>query len=129
AAEEGQSPAELGGTVYNAHCAVCHQANGKGLPGAFPPLDGSEWVTGNPETLVKIVLHGMSGPVEVAGATFNGIMPPWESLLSDEQIAAIATYVRSAWGNQADAVPIDEVARIRGENAGHARAWTAQELQ
>lgn len=117
----------LGETVYTQTCAVCHQANGNGLPPAFPPLAGSEWVTGNPDTVVRIILHGVGGPIDVGGTTFNGVMPPWGPSLSDDQVAAVATYVRSTWGNTAGPVTADQVAKLRAEP--RAQPWTAEELK
>ncbi|MGH7790703.1 MAG: c-type cytochrome, partial [Thermodesulfobacteriota bacterium] len=84
-------PAVDGAQVYTSICTACHQANGMGLPGAFPPLAGSEWVTKDPETPIRIVLHGLEGPIEVKGTTYNNIMPEWGSKLSNEEIAAVLT--------------------------------------
>ena len=64
-----------GGAIFAANCAACHQANGQGLPGVFPPLAGSEWVVGDPKVLANILLHGVSGKIEVAGQSFDGMMP------------------------------------------------------
>ena len=116
-----------GARVYATVCAACHQAQGQGLAGVFPPLAGSEWVTGSAERLVKVVLHGLTGPVQVAGEEYSGMMPPWGSL-SDAEVAAVSTYVRNTWGNQAPAVSAQEVARIRAANAARSTPWTAREL-
>src|SRR5690606_37350208 len=101
-------------------CVTCHQANGKGLPGAFPPLAGSEWVHGDPARIIKIVLKGMMGPVKVGNQEFNSVMTPLESLLTDEEIAAVVTYVRNEWENQGSAVTAEQVATIRQATAGQA---------
>lgn len=117
-----------GGAVFNAHCAACHQADGKGLPGVFPPLAASEYLNGDPARAVRIVLHGLTGPVTVAGATFNGAMPAWAGQLSDAEIAAVLTYERSSFGNSASPVSETLVASERAATAGRTQPWTVGEL-
>lgn len=107
-----------GGAIFAANCAACHQANGQGLPGVFPPLVGSEWVVGDPKVLANILLHGVSGKIEVAGQSFDGMMPAFAQL-SDAEIAGVLTHIRSTWGNQAEAISADFVASER--EAGSAR--------
>ena len=107
-----------GGTIFAANCAACHQANGQGLPGVFPPLAGSEWVVGDPKVLANILLHGVSGKIEVAGQSFDGMMPAFAQL-SDAEIAGVLTHIRSTWGNQAEAISADFIASER--EAGSAR--------
>lgn len=92
-----------GQQVFSAHCAACHQATGQGLPGVFPPLDGSEWVHGDERTLANILLHGISGEISVAGTTYQGLMPSFQQL-SDAELAAVATYIRGAWSNKFEAL-------------------------
>lgn len=89
-----------GKAVFAAQCAACHQATGKGLPGVFPPLDGSEWVQGDARTVANILLHGINGKISVAGADYNGAMPSFQQL-SDAELAAVASHVRSTWSNKA----------------------------
>lgn len=113
--------------VYDSICTTCHQADGKGLPGAFPALAGSEWVTRDPETPIRIVLLGLTGPIEVVGAKFNAVMPP-RTELSDEQVAEAVTHVRSHFGNSASAVDAAKVAEVRKSLAGRTKSWTADEL-
>lgn len=117
-----------GEQVYAAVCTACHQATGLGVAGAFPPLAGSEWVSGKPEILAAAVLHGLSGPIEVKGATYNGAMPPWGASLSDDDVANVLTYVRSAWGNTSPPVDAGIVAPIRKAHANRG-PWTAAELK
>lgn len=93
-----------GKAVFAAQCVACHQATGKGLPGVFPPLDGSEWVQGDARTLANILLHGINGNISVAGAVYSGAMPAFQQL-GDAELAAVASYVRSAWSNTAEALP------------------------
>lgn len=117
-----------GAKVYNTVCSSCHQATGQGVAGAFPPLAESEWVTGDPSRLVKIILHGVMGEMEVAGEVYAGMMPPWGGGLDDAEVAAVATYIRSQFGNEAGPVTADAVAKIRAEHAARKTPWTAQEL-
>ena len=117
-----------GKQVYSTTCAACHQATGQGVEGVYPPLAGSEWVTGDASKLVRIVLHGMTGPVEVAGETYSGAMPPWGGVLKDVDIASVATYLRSSWGNKASPVTAAEVAKIRTATKARTTPWTAPEL-
>ncbi|HKH90966.1 MAG TPA: cytochrome c [Gemmatimonadaceae bacterium] len=117
-----------GKQVYSTTCAACHQVSGEGTSGVFPPLVGSEWVTGDDAKLARIILHGLTGPIEVAGETYNGMMPPWGGTLKDADIAAVLTYVRSAWGNKAAPVTAARVASIRAATSSRATPWTAAEL-
>lgn len=105
----GPAPAAAGAVVdgkavFAAQCVACHQATGKGLPGVFPPLDGSEWVQGDARTLANILLHGITGEISVAGTSYNGAMPAFAQL-GDAELAAVATFIRSNWSNKAEAVP------------------------
>jgi mono/diheme cytochrome c family protein len=127
AAATGAAPVD-GAAVFANRCAACHQATGLGLPGAFPPLAGSEYVLGEEERVVRIVLHGLGGPVTVRGQTFNGAMPAWADQLSDAEIAAVLTHIRSAWGNAAEAITAEQVAQQRAATAGRTAPWTAGEL-
>lgn len=95
--------ADAGGTadgkqVFAGNCASCHQATGKGLPGVFPPLAGSEWVTGDERVLANILLHGVDGELTVAGTTYKGSMPAFKQL-GDAELAAVASYIRAEWSN------------------------------
>ena len=101
-----------GAATYNANCASCHQAGGKGLAGAFPPLAGNPVVTGDPANVVHIVKYGLTGKVMVGPDAYNGVMPPWGSQLSDAQIAGVVTYIRSSWGNNAPAVTAAQVSAV-----------------
>lgn len=111
-----------GAQVYAGKCAGCHQASGAGVSGVFPPLANSPWVTASETRLVQILLHGIQGPIDVLGATYNGLMPSWKSL-SDDEIAAVATYVRSSFGNSATPVAAATVATERARTASRAAPW------
>jgi mono/diheme cytochrome c family protein len=117
-----------GQKVYSQVCQGCHAENGEGNPGVYPPLNGSEWVASPPQRLVNILLHGLTGPVMVAGEEYKGLMPAWGGALKDPEIAAVATYIRSAWGNFASAITPAEVAAIRESSRSRAAPWTAEEL-
>lgn len=115
--------------IYNNNCASCHQATGLGIPGVFPPLSRSEWVGGDdPRLVVRILLNGMVGPVTVAGVEYNSMMPPFGAMFSDEELAALATFIRDAWDNDAGPVTAEIVAEERAAHEGRA-AWTAEELE
>ncbi len=118
-----------GARLYSVTCQACHQVSGQGLANQFPPLAGSEWVTGSEERLVLIILHGIIGEIEVEGESFNGAMPTWGPTFTDGDVAAVATYVRSAWGNKAAPVSASTVTRVRLAFAARKAPWTAGELQ
>lgn len=121
-------PARAGEQSYIRVCSACHQVNGQGLPGVFPPLAGSEWVAGDPARSIKIVLHGLKGPIEVNNAPYNAMMMPQGGILSDAEIADVLTYVRSSWGNNDDAVSAAQVTAIRSATDGRTTPWSAEEL-
>ena len=113
-----------GKTLYAGTCSVCHQDNGAGLPGVFPPLAKSDYLaTHSKDDLIRVVLNGLSGPVKVNGQDYNSVMPPM-SQLTDDEIANILTYVQGTWGNNGDRVRKEEVAKVRAstpraEGAAH----------
>jgi mono/diheme cytochrome c family protein len=120
-----------GQQIYQ-RCAVCHQATGLGMPGAFPPLAGSEWATAaNAAVPIRVVLHGLQGAVTVKGQKFNSMMPAYgtNQPLSDAEVAAVMTYVRSAWGNAASAVTAEQVAAERAATASRTTMWAVADLQ
>ena len=116
-----------GRKVYATTCAACHQAAGEGTE-VYPPLAGSEWVTGDEGRLARIVLHGLTGEIEVAGTAYSGVMPGWGVMFKDDELAAVMTYIRSSWGNKAPAVRAETVARVRQESAGRTAPWTSAEV-
>lgn len=120
--------AEIGAKVFKQNCVTCHQASGLGVPGAYPSLHGTKWVTGAPELAIAIVMSGLAGPIEVAGAEFNGNMTPFGHL-DDKKIAGVITYVRTnaEWGNTASEVTEEMVAAVRA-NYARTSQWTAGEL-
>jgi mono/diheme cytochrome c family protein len=107
-----QAGAADGKQVFAAQCVACHQANGQGLPGVFPPLAGSEWVVGDERILAHILLHGIVGEISVAGVAYKGNMPGFKQL-SDAELAAVASHVRSAWSNKAAPIKAELFAQER----------------
>jgi len=122
-----QSLAAMGKSVYS-NCQPCHGAAGIGVPGQFPPLVNSEFAVGGEKRVIAILLKGLQGPVTVNGTTFNGAMPAWEKTLTDKKIAAVASYVRSSWGNAAGEISEAKVAAARKEFAAQSNPWTVAEL-
>jgi mono/diheme cytochrome c family protein len=112
--EPPSGPAD-GEVVYGRMCAVCHGFDGEGRPPAFPPLARSEWVTDDDERLIGIVLDGLSGEIMVRGERYNGLMIGFRKQLSDEEIAAVLSYIRSSWGNDAPPITPEEVQKVRGQ--------------
>ena len=103
---------EAGKKVYDQYCLVCHQTDGNGVPNAFPPLAGTEYVNGDTDRLIGIVLNGLTGEIEVNGETYNGVMVA-HNFLSDQEVADVISFVRSSFGNDAAAVTADQVAAVR----------------
>jgi mono/diheme cytochrome c family protein len=104
--------AEGGEKIYNTYCVSCHQADGAGDGARFPPLAGSDWVMGDKERLIEVVLNGLSGPIVVNGQSFEGEMPP-NDFLSDADVANVLTYVRRNFTNQTAPIRASEVAAVR----------------
>ena len=124
---EEQALFDSGKQTFAGLCAACHQPTGKGLEGLAPPLAESEWVLGDPERIVKVVMHGLRGPIKVKGLSYSYDMPA-AGFLSDEQIAGVLTYIRREWDHEASPVPLDLVKKIRAETKGRTDAWTEGEL-
>jgi len=117
---------EKGKRIFTTTCQACHQATGSGIPGAFPPLDGSEWVAGSPKQMAAIVLHGIQGDITVKGQKFSSSMPTFKDQLSSEDIAAVTTYVRQAWSNKASAISADLVESVRTSTQSHNGPWAGE---
>lgn len=129
-APDAGAPVDLanGRAVFNRICFVCHQTTGLGVPGVFPPLAGSPIATeADPRRIVRIVLNGLQGPIDVGGKPFNNVMPPQGAALSDKDISDVLSYVRSSWGNAAQAVSPATVSAIRSSSNRQA-PWTWDEL-
>lgn len=120
-----------GRVIFGEYCAACHQPDGKGLEGVAPGLVKSDWVTGDPDVLIAVAMHGLAGPIQVNGKAVGGVPPimPPHHFLDDRQMADILTYVRNAWGNKADAISADEIKDYRGKHADREEPWTQEELR
>ncbi|GAC1659531.1 MAG: hypothetical protein NVS4B3_28040 [Gemmatimonadaceae bacterium] len=118
----------LGKQLYARNCQACHQATGLGIPGAFPPLVGSAWAVSSPDTVGRILLNGLQGPVVVAGAPFNGAMPAWRDVMSDEEIAAVLTYVRQWAPNRGGSVSPEVIHALREATVDRKKPWTVADL-
>jgi mono/diheme cytochrome c family protein/glucose/arabinose dehydrogenase len=116
-----------GKQLYNLTCGACHQAHGFGMAGMAPPLADSEWVAAGDERLIRIVLQGVGGPITVLGQRYNLEMPG-HGTFTDEQIAAVLTYIRREWDHPYDPVSPAKVASVRKATQGREEAWTAEQL-
>jgi nitrite reductase (NO-forming) len=112
-----------GKAVFMGTCSTCHMLEGQGMPSVFPPLAKSDFLMADKERSIRIVLAGLSGPIEVNGQRYENVMPPFANL-TDHEIADVLSFVRNSFGNRGEAVAADEVARVRGAlpraaEAGH----------
>jgi mono/diheme cytochrome c family protein len=118
-----------GKTVYETLCAACHQPTGTGMSGLAPALVDSNWVLGDPQILPRIVIYGLSGPLKVNNEMWSLEMPPLGSVLNDEQIAGVLTYIRREWEHTASPVSVQQVSEIRAQNKDRTKAWSSEELE
>jgi len=118
-----------GKIVYENVCALCHNPDGNGKPNQAPSLAGSEWVLGNPNRLVRIPLAGLAGPITVKGESWNLAMPAMGAAMSDDDLAAVLTYMRQSWGNKASEVTAEQVKTIRGQVGNRTQPWSGDELK
>jgi mono/diheme cytochrome c family protein len=126
---------QAGAEVFSreAHCATCHQPNGMGMPNLYPPLVDTPWVLGDEERLIKLTLHGLWGDMKVKGVTYGPSkgappMTAFGSLLKDEEIANVLTFIRNSWGNQAPPVKAETVHRVRNATKDRDIFWKPDEL-
>jgi mono/diheme cytochrome c family protein len=141
AKEKASGPVELtpeqvlarGRQAYQT-CVACHQASGLGVAGVYPPLAGSEWVTGSEQRLIRVLLHGLNGPIQVKGNTYNGLMPAFGKVpgggynWNNERIAHVLSYIRHEWGNNASFITKEQVDEVLKAEATRAKPWTQDEL-
>ena len=122
---------ESGKKIFSVRCASCHQSNGLGIATQYPPLAGSEWVSADPDLIIKVILKGLKGEILVKGekygtsAAVNMAAVP----IDDREIANVSTYVRQAWGNDYSEVKEDQVARVREESSSQQEQWIGNALQ
>lgn len=107
-ADDLAASVKRGEAVYSSTCLSCHQADGGGVPGVFPPLAKSDYLMGDPKRAIRTVLHGLSGEITVNGEPYNQEMPA-QSHLTDEQVADVLNYVRNNWGNKGPAITATQV--------------------
>ena len=126
---------KLGSEIYQreSHCATCHLTDGKGNTNVYPPLVGSPWVLGSEDRLIKMTLHGLWGKMKVNGKTYDparGVPPmtAFRSILKDEELAAVLTFVRNTWGNKGSKVEAEDVRRVRESTVKRSTFWTPEEL-
>lgn len=121
--------AEPGASQFQSYCAACHLGAGPGMIGEAPPLEGSPWVAGPEDRLIKIVLHGLHGPVDIGGRTYNQEMPGFGQTLTDADIASLLSFVRKRFGGAATPVLPATVRQVRAATSNRTGYWTAAELR
>ena len=128
--EAAKQQIERGAAVYQSVCGLCHQPTGYGVPNVAPPLAESSWVTGEPERLIRIALHGLYGEIEVNGQKWNLAMPGqgMNPLLDDTKLADVLSYIRNAWGNEAAPITAAQTANVREATKDRKMPWTADTL-
>lgn len=119
-----------GKLVYDQVCALCHGVDGAGKPAQAPTFINADWVISeNPAQLIRIPLQGISGPIIVNGEEWNLAMPAMGASLPDDDLAAVLSYMRGAWGNQASPITPEQVQEVREATKSRTQPWTATELQ
>ena len=134
AQDDIKASAERGKAIYMVTCMACHQPNGLGIPGAFPPFDGSEYVIGDTRRLVALVIKGYMGPITVKGVNYNNILIAVDTqfpvLKENAKLADVLNYIRTAWSNKADAaITPDFIQKIREEYKDRTTPWNAADLE
>lgn len=134
AQDDLKASAERGKAIYMQTCMACHQPTGLGIPGAFPPFDGSEWVVGDPKRLVALVIKGYTGPITVKGQQFNNILiavdMQFPQLKENAKLADVLNYIRTAWSNKADtAITADFVQKVRDEFKDRTTPWNKEDIE
>lgn len=112
-----------GAKTYARSCAGCHEMKGQGRPGRYPTLIGTKWLLEDKETPIRLVLLGVTGPMDVNGETYDGMMPNLGVTLSDRDIAQVLTFARTSFGNDAPAITEDDVAKVRASLNGRTQPW------
>ena len=122
------APPDPGKLRFDSYCAACHLSGGAAGIGEAPPLDGTPWVKGPAERLIRIVLHGLRGPIEIYGTTYNKEMPAFGESIADADMAALLSYVRRRFAGIATPVSPETVAQVRAATRGRTTYWTVEEL-
>ena len=118
-----------GKRVYENVCGLCHGNDGAGKPNQAPPFIGSDWVLGSPDRMIRIPLAGLTGPIKVKDQEWNLAMPAMGASLSDDDLAAVLTFIRQSWGNQGSAIIPEQVKAVRAAVGSRTQPWTAEELK
>lgn len=129
---DGPSLAAIGEKVYKGKgCVACHQPNGQGTPGVYPPLAGSEWVLGSTERLASLVAYGLMGPLTVKGQQYGSAIMPAHAppILTPKEFAAVLTYIRQGWGNTASEITVEDATAFLNRTKGRAAMYTEGELK
>lgn len=127
--EEGDPSLLNGETLYAQNCSSCHGNNAEGVPGAFPPLVNSEWITGDKTTPIQILLNGLQGEIEVNGKTYDGMMPSFKARLSAAEMAAILNYLRDQSQGDLASISQEDVIDVNKEYRNRTKPWNASELE
>lgn len=114
AADDKSALMAKGRLLYLQHCVICHQGSGQGTPGTFPPLAKADYLMAKPENGIRAIVEGLSGRITVNGTNYNNTMPP--ILLTDEQVAAVLTFVRNSWGNESEPITVQQVSQVRSRS-------------
>jgi|SRR5215472_9352268 len=122
------SDAEPGRIQFQSYCAACHQYDGQRM-GDAPPLAGSPWVTGPESRLIRIVLHGVRGPMIVDGKAYDREMPGFGQILSDTQVVSLLSYVRRQFGGASKSITVEMVSRVRAAEQARTHYWRVDELE
>lgn len=130
-----KASAERGKALYMTTCVACHQPTGTGLPGTFPPFDGSEFIQGDARRLIAIVIKGLNGPITVKGTKFPGVIPlipvdtQFPQYKDNQKLADVLNFVRTSWSNKADkAVTPDLIQKVRDEFKDRTAPWTEADV-
>jgi len=123
-----KTPLTQGGRLFESYCSACHLSDGRGRDGGGPPLAGSPWVAGSEQRLIRIVLHGLRGPIEVDHVTYRREMLGFGQILSDTQIAELLSEVRHRFGNSSGPISPETVAEVRASAPERTEYWTVEEL-
>ncbi len=116
------------GRLLFGNCVGCHQASGSGMPPVYPPLRNSPYVTGDPSRLMRILLHGLEGDIEVDGITYRGVMPA-APIQSDADLALLASWLRSQWGHASPPITTEFVTKVRAIDAARNGPWSVPALE
>lgn len=130
-----KASADRGKALYMTTCVACHQPTGLGLPGVFPPFDGSEYVVGDPRRLVAIVIKGLNGPITVKGVKYPGAIPliavdtQFPQFKDNQKLADVLNFIRTSWSNKSDkAITPAFIQGIRDEFKDRTMPWTEAEV-